>query len=64
MPPGPSRPLSAWGIHGQLWWVDPDAELVVACHSVGPAASDERRDAEQDAMCRALTEASAAWGDA
>lgn len=61
MPPGPTRPLSAWGIHGQLLWVDPDAGLVVACHCVGPAASDERRDAEQDAMCRAIAEAALGW---
>lgn len=62
LPPGPSRPMSAWGIHGQVLWVDPDAEVVVACHCVGAAASDERRDTEQDAMCRALVDAAAGPG--
>jgi CubicO group peptidase (beta-lactamase class C family) len=61
MPPGPSRPLSAWGIHGQLLWVEPDLELVVACHCVSAVASDERRDAEQDAMCRAIADAAREW---
>lgn len=61
LPPGPTRPLSAWGIHGQLLWVDPEAELVVATHSGGPEPDSEQRDLEQDALCRALTAASAAW---
>lgn len=61
MPGGPHRPLSAWGIHGQLLWVDPDAHLVVACHSGGPDPDSERRDLEQDAMCRALVAASSSW---
>ena len=26
LPGGSSRPLSAWGIHGQVLWIDPDAE--------------------------------------
>jgi CubicO group peptidase (beta-lactamase class C family) len=61
LPPGPHRPLSAWGIYGQLLWVDPDAELVIACHSAGPDPSDRRRDLEHDALCRALTEESSTW---
>ena len=61
MPGGESRPLSAWGIHGQLLWVDPDAQLVVACHSGGPHPDHQRRDLEHDAMCRALTRAAADW---
>jgi len=55
MPGGASRPMSAWGIHGQVLWVEPDAQVVVASHCGGPLPSDERRDVEQDAMCRALT---------
>ena len=61
MPGGPSRPMSAWGIHGQILWVDPDARIVIATHCGGPDPSDVRRDLEQDAMCRALTAASLAW---
>ena len=61
LPGGPSRPLSAWGIHGQVLWVDPDAGVVVATHCGGPDPSDQRRDVEQDAMCRALTVAAAHW---
>lgn len=61
LPAAPTRPLSAQGIHGQLLWVDPEAELVVACHSGDPAASDERRDLEHEALCRALTEESNTW---
>ena len=61
MPGGPHRPLSAWGIHGQLLWVDPAAELVVACHSGGPEPDSQRRDQEHDAMCRALAEACQDW---
>jgi hypothetical protein len=61
LPGGPSRPISAWGIHGQMLWVDPDAELVIASHGGGPHASDERRDLEQDALCRALTDLAATW---
>jgi len=57
MPGGAGRPLSAWGIHGQVLWVDPDAQIVVATHCGGPDPSGERRDLEQDAMCRALTAA-------
>lgn len=52
------RSLSAWGIHGQLLWVDPDAHVVIANHCAGPLASDQRRDLEQDAMCRAIVAAS------
>ena len=61
LPGGPSRPLSAWGIHGQVLWVDPDADVVIAIHCGGPLASEERRDLEQDALCRAVVEASAGW---
>lgn len=61
LPGGPSRPLSAWGIHGQVLWVDPDAEVVVAIHCGGPLPSDQRRDLEQDALCRALVDASSTW---
>lgn len=61
MPGGPNRPMSAWGIHGQVLWVDPDAHVVIATHCGGPDPSDVRRDLEQDAMCRALTEASLTW---
>ncbi len=62
MPGGAGRPLSAWGIHGQLLWVEPDAQVVVACHSGGPDPDNQRRDLDHDAMCRALTRASAHWG--
>ena len=61
MPGGPNRPLSAWGIHGQLLWIDPEAELVVACHSGGPHPSSRQRDLDHDALCRALTDAAATW---
>ena len=61
MPGGPGRALSAWGIHGQLLWVEPDAEVVVACHSGGPEPDSQRRDVEHDAMCRALARASLNW---
>jgi len=61
MPGGANRPMSAWGIHGQVLWVDPDARIVIATHCGGPDPSDVRRDLEQDAMCRALTEASLDW---
>jgi len=33
----------------------------VATHSGGPEPDSEQRDLEQDALCRALTAASAAW---
>ncbi len=49
LPGSATCPLSAWGIHGQLLWVDPDAELVVATHSGGPEPDSEQRDLEQDA---------------
>lgn len=61
MPGGAGRPLSAWGIYGQFLWVDPDAEVVVACHCRGADPSDPRRDLEQDAMCRAIVAASRGW---
>ncbi len=61
MPGGTSRPLSAWGIHGQLLWIDPVAELVVATHGGSPHPTLDRRDLEQDALCRALTAASREW---
>jgi CubicO group peptidase (beta-lactamase class C family) len=61
LPGGPSRPLSAWGIYGQVLWIDPDADVVIAYHCGGPLPSDERRDLEQDAMCRAIVEASSTW---
>ena len=54
LPGTPTRPLSAWGIFGQLLWIEPDSNLVIACHAGGPDASNERRDIEQDALCRAL----------
>jgi CubicO group peptidase (beta-lactamase class C family) len=52
---GPNRPLSGWGIHGQVLWIDPDAELVIACHCASPSPSDHDRDLDQDALCRVLT---------
>jgi CubicO group peptidase (beta-lactamase class C family) len=61
LPGGPSRPLSAWGIYGQVLWVDPDSEVVVAYHCGGPLPSDPQRDLEQDALCRSLVEASSGW---
>jgi CubicO group peptidase (beta-lactamase class C family) len=61
LPGGAGRPMSAWGIHGQVLWIDPDAQVVIATHCGGPDPSDRRRDLEQDAMCRALTEASSSW---
>jgi len=61
LPGGPHRPLSAWGIHGQLLWLDPEADLVVALHSAGPSASDGRRDLDHDALCRTLTALSDGW---
>lgn len=61
LPGGPGRPLSAWGIHGQVLWVDPDADVVIAYHCGGPLPSEQRRDLEQDALCRTLVEASATW---
>ena len=54
LPGTPTRPLSAWGIFGQLLWIEPDSDLVIVCHAGGPDASNERRDVEQDALCRAL----------
>ena len=61
LPGGSSRPLSAWGIHGQVLWIDPDASVVIAYHCGGPLPSEQRRDLEQDALCRAIVEASSAW---
>ena len=61
LPGGPHRPLSAWGIHGQLLWIDPEAELVVALHSRGRSPSDGRRDLDHDALCRTLTDLSTGW---
>ena len=61
LPGGPSRPLSAWGIYGQVLWIDVEAGVVIACHAGGPDASDARRDLEQDAMCRAIVDAAAGW---
>jgi CubicO group peptidase (beta-lactamase class C family) len=61
LPGGPSRPLSAWGIHGQVLWIDPDADVVIAYHCGGPLPSEQRRDLEQDALCRAIVDASTRW---
>lgn len=54
VPGPPGRVLSAWGIHGQVLWVDLDALVVVAVHAGGGAASDLARDRAQEALCRAL----------
>ena len=62
LPGGPQRPLSAWGIYGQLLWVEPDAGLVVALHSDGPRASDRARDLDHDALARAVSALAAGWG--
>jgi CubicO group peptidase (beta-lactamase class C family) len=61
LPGGPQRPLSAWGIYGQLLWVEPDDDLVIALHSDGPDASDRRRDLAHDALCRTIGTLSRAW---
>jgi CubicO group peptidase (beta-lactamase class C family) len=61
LPAGAGQPLSAWGIFGQLLWIDPDAGMVVALHSGGPDASNERRDLEHDALCRLFVEQAGAW---
>jgi CubicO group peptidase (beta-lactamase class C family) len=55
LPGGANRPMLAWGIHGQMLWIDPTNDIVIAYHSDGPIPSEERRDREQDAMCRAIT---------
>jgi CubicO group peptidase (beta-lactamase class C family) len=55
LPGGENRPMLGWGIHGQMLWVDPTNDVVIAYHSDGPIPSEERRDREQDAMCRAIT---------
>lgn len=57
IPCGPHGPISAWGIYGQFLWVDPDRDVVVACHGRGPAPSDPGRDLDQHALCVALTDA-------
>lgn len=62
LPGGPQRPLSAWGIYGQLLWVEPEAGLVVAVHSDGPRASDRDRDLDHDALGRAVSAALAGRG--
>ena len=61
LPGGSTRPLSAWGIYGQVLWIDVEAGVVIMVHSGGPDASDRRRDLEQDAMCRAIVDAAAGW---
>jgi CubicO group peptidase (beta-lactamase class C family) len=61
MPTQPNRPITALGIHGQVLWVSPDAGIVIATHADGPLASDERRDLEHLAMCRAIEAASVTW---
>lgn len=61
LPALPTRPLMAWGIHGQVLWVSPDLDLVVATHADGPAPSDEQRDLDQLAMGAALEAAAAGW---
>jgi CubicO group peptidase (beta-lactamase class C family) len=62
LPGGPRRPLSAWGIYGQLLWVEPDDDLVIALHSDGPDASDRERDLAHDALCRMISALAAGWG--
>jgi CubicO group peptidase (beta-lactamase class C family) len=64
LPGGPARPLSAWGIYGQLLWVEPEAGLVVALHSDGTDPSDRHRDLAHDALCRALGELARRWDGA
>jgi len=54
LPANSGRALSAWGIHGQLLWVDPVARVVVAGFSDSPVADDPRLDDEYDALCREL----------
>lgn len=61
LPGGTGRPLSAWGIYGQVLWIDPDAEVVVAVHCGGSVPSSPARDLAEDAMCRALVAASDGW---
>jgi hypothetical protein len=61
LPGGPTAPLSAWGIYGQLLWIDVEAQLVVAVHSAGADPSDRQRDLDHDALCRALTAHAAGW---
>jgi CubicO group peptidase (beta-lactamase class C family) len=57
IPQGPDAAFSGWGIYGQFLWVDPDADLVLACHGRGGTPADPARDAEQHALCAAITEA-------
>jgi CubicO group peptidase (beta-lactamase class C family) len=54
IPQGPGAAFSGWGIYGQFLWVDPDAEVVLACHGRGGTPGDPARDAEQHALCAAI----------
>jgi CubicO group peptidase (beta-lactamase class C family) len=55
IPPGGGTSLMASGIFGQLLWVDPAADLVIAAHCQDEVADVAARDVEQVALCRVLT---------
>lgn len=57
LPEGSPGPISGWGIFGQVLWIDPDADVVVAWHARHPLASSPERDLEQHATCVALVRA-------
>jgi CubicO group peptidase (beta-lactamase class C family) len=57
IPSGPHGPISGWGIYGQFLWIDPDRDVVIACHGRDREPSDASRDLDQHALCVALTEA-------
>jgi CubicO group peptidase (beta-lactamase class C family) len=57
IPVGPNGPISGWGIFGQFLWIDPDRDVVVACHGRGATPSDPDRDLDQHALCVAVCEA-------
>lgn len=54
LPAGSPGPISGWGIYGQVLWIDPDADVVIAWHARHPEPSSPERDAEQHAACTAL----------
>ena len=47
-------PYAAMGIFGQLIWIDPANDIVIATHGAAPAATSPEQSAHQDALVEAL----------
>jgi CubicO group peptidase (beta-lactamase class C family) len=52
----PGGVVTAWGVNGQILWIDFDRHVVIARFASAPFSVDPERDVDEAAICEALVE--------